>query len=95
MCAEWASERTKRAACPTLIAGDLNEWSQKVGLGRLAKRFTIHAPGKSYHARMPVAFLDRIALDQHLTVRQGGVIETAQTRRASDHLPIWLDVAHR
>jgi len=28
-------------------------------------------------------------------VRQGGVIETAQTRRASDHLPIWLDVAHR
>ncbi len=83
------------AACPTLIAGDLNEWSQKVGLGRLAKRFTIHAPGKSYHARMPVAFLDRIALDQHLTVRQGGVVETSQTRRASDHLPIWLDVAHR
>lgn len=82
-------------ACPTLIAGDLNEWSQKVGLGRLAKRFTIHAPGKSYHARLPVAFLDRIALDQHLEVRQGGVVETAQTRLASDHLPIWLDVAHR
>ena len=82
-------------ACPTLIAGDLNEWSQKVGLGRLAKRFTIHAPGKSYHARMPVAFLDRIALDQHLEVRQGGVVETAQTRQASDHLPIWLDVAYR
>lgn len=82
------------AACPTLIAGDLNEWSQKVGLGRLAKRFTIHAPGKSYHARMPVAHLDRIALDQHLTVLQGGVVETPQTRRASDHLPIWLDVAH-
>lgn len=83
------------AHCPTLIAGDLNEWSQKVGLGRLAKRFTIHAPGRSYHARLPVAFLDRIALDQHLAVRQGGVVETAQTKLASDHLPIWLDIAHR
>lgn len=83
------------APCPTVIAGDLNEWSSKVGLGRLAKRFSIHAPGKSYHARLPMAALDRIALDDRLESHHGGVVETPQTRRASDHLPIWVDVRHR
>lgn len=79
--------------CPTLIAGDLNEWSNKAGLGRLAKRFTIVAPGKTYHARMPVASLDRIALDATLELRDAGVLDTEVTRRASDHLPIWVDVS--
>ncbi len=82
------------APCPTLIAGDLNEWSNKAGLGRLAKRFTIVAPGKTYHARLPVASLDRIALDARLGLRDAGVVDSALTRRASDHLPIWVDVAH-
>jgi len=81
-------ERDRR---PTLIAGDMNEWSQTVGLGRLAHHFTIHAPGKSFHARMPVAALDRIAIDDDLTVVGGGVIETHDAQRGSDHLPIWLD----
>lgn len=76
---------------PTLLAGDLNEWSVNVGLGRIAHHFTIHAPGKSFHARLPLAALDRIALDQHLEPRGGGVLETKVTRRASDHLPIWMD----
>ncbi len=81
--------------CPTLIAGDLNEWSNKAGLGRLAKRFTIVAPGKTYHARLPVASLDRMALDGKLEERQAGVVDNETTRRASDHLPIWVDIAHR
>ena len=84
----------ERPPMPTLMAGDLNEWSQKVGLGRLAKRFTIHAPGKSFHARWPLAALDRIALNSDLTVTNGGVVETDDTRMASDHLPIWVDVRH-
>lgn len=81
-------ERSRR---PTLIAGDMNEWSQTVGLGRLAHHFTIHAPGKSFHARLPLAALDRIAMDDDLHVVGGGVVETADAKRASDHLPIWLD----
>lgn len=84
-----------RDPCPTLIAGDMNEWSNKVGLGRLAKRFTIHAPGKTYHARLPVASLDRIAIDDRLEVIQAGVLENELTRKASDHLPVWVDIAHR
>jgi endonuclease/exonuclease/phosphatase family metal-dependent hydrolase len=80
--------RDRRA---TLIAGDMNEWSQAVGLGRLAHHFTIHAPGKSFHARLPLAALDRIAMDDALTLVDAGVIETPDTQRASDHLPIWID----
>jgi endonuclease/exonuclease/phosphatase family metal-dependent hydrolase len=83
-----------RPARPTMIAGDLNEWSQRVGLGRLARHFTIHAPGKSFHARLPMAALDRIALDDTLLLQDAGVVETKEARRASDHLPIWVDVAH-
>ncbi len=81
-------ERSHRA---TLIAGDMNEWSQTVGLGRLAHHFTIHAPGKSFHARLPVAKLDRIAMDDALKLVDAGVVETPDTQRASDHLPIWID----
>lgn len=79
---------------PTLLAGDMNEWSQKVGLGRLARRFNIYAPGKTFHARMPLAALDRIAVDDTWRLVDAGVLETEETRRASDHLPIWVEVAH-
>lgn len=77
---------------PSAIAGDLNEWSTRVGLGRLNPRFSIHAPGHSFHAKRPVAALDRIALDNQLTAISGGVVETPLARRASDHLPIWMDI---
>jgi endonuclease/exonuclease/phosphatase family metal-dependent hydrolase len=80
---------------PTILAGDLNEWSGKVGLGRLTPHFTLHAPGKTFHAKMPVAALDRIALDDHFATSGGGVLDTRKTRAASDHLPIWLDVTFR
>lgn len=74
-----------------VMAGDFNEWSRQVGLGRLARRFDIHAPGRSFHASLPMAALDRIAT-AGLTVAGGGVLETALARKASDHLPIWLDL---
>lgn len=80
------------APMPSAIAGDLNEWSTSVGLGRLHRHFEIHAPGQSYHARRPVAPLDRIALDNQLIAISGGVVETPLAQRASDHLPIWMDV---
>ncbi len=80
---------------PTVIAGDFNEWSMTVGLGRLAPHFTIHAPGKSYHSNRPLAALDRIALDDGLILRGGGVVQDQIARKASDHLPIWVDIALR
>lgn len=78
---------------PTAILGDYNEWRGKAGLEALDDRFQVHVPGRSFHAARPVAGLDRIALDRHLTLRDAGVIEAGTARSASDHLPIWADIA--
>lgn len=74
-----------------IIAGDFNEWSVTQGLEPL-HAFEIHAPGHSFHARRPVAALDRIALSGNLKLRGAGVEQGALARRASDHLPIWADI---
>ena len=77
---------------PTVITGDFNEWSMTVGLGRLAKHFSLHAPGRSFHARRPVAALDRIAVNEAVTLATMGVFRDALAAVASDHLPIWADL---
>ena len=82
-----------RAKRPTVILGDFNEWSQTRGLAALAEEFHILSPGKSFHAARPVANLDRIALSQDLRVRDAGVIDTGHARIASDHLPVWAEIA--
>lgn len=75
-------------AMPTVVMGDFNEWSNSTGLEPLVG-FEVHAPGRSYHAARPVAALDRIAIDDNIRIIDAGVVETRQTRVASDHLPIW------
>lgn len=76
-----------------VILGDLNEWSRKRGLEPLAGQFITHAPGASFHARRPVAALDRIALSDGLALQQAGVERSPLARKASDHLPVWADIA--
>ncbi|MDD9977185.1 MAG: endonuclease/exonuclease/phosphatase family protein [Boseongicola sp.] len=73
---------------PTVVMGDFNEWSFKRGLGALSN-FDIHAPGQSFHSARPIAALDRIAITRDLELTEAGVEDTAVTRRASDHLPVW------
>ncbi|MGR3463564.1 endonuclease/exonuclease/phosphatase family protein [Limimaricola sp.] len=87
-------ELDRMPARPTVLAGDLNEWSERVGLGRLARRFAIHAPGRSFHARRPVAALDRIAVGAGLVLEDCGVWHAQPAPAASDHLPIWADLRH-
>lgn len=79
----------------TVMAGDFNEWSQDKGLEALSDRFEVHTPGRTFHARRPIAALDRIAVTNGLQIRSAGVDESALARRASDHLPIWADVELR
>ncbi len=80
-------------AMPTAIIGDFNEWRQNAGLEALHHGFSVHAPGRTYHAARPVAALDRLALCPQLSLRDAGVIKARPARIASDHLPIWADVA--
>ncbi|XDA98878.1 endonuclease/exonuclease/phosphatase family protein [Sulfitobacter sp. LCG007] len=77
---------------PMVVAGDFNEWSLEVGLGRLARDFAIHAPGPSFHAAQPVAALDRIATNPMVQVLDMGVFRDTLSRKASDHLPIWAQL---
>ncbi len=79
-------------AGPTVIAGDFNEWRKRTGLEPLSEGYTVHTPGQSFHARRPVAALDRIALSHGIELRDAGVEQGALASRASDHLPIWADV---
>lgn len=79
-------------AMPTVLAGDLNEWSAERGcLADFARHFRFAETGKSFHARRPVARLDRILHCDRLEAVAAGVHDSALARRASDHLPIWAD----
>ncbi|SLN33854.1 Endonuclease/Exonuclease/phosphatase family protein [Pseudoruegeria aquimaris] len=80
---------------PTAILGDFNEWSAHGGMEPLNGRFHVHAPGLSYHARRPVAGLDRIALNDTAHLLRAGVEKGELAQLASDHLPIWAEVALR
>lgn len=79
-------------ALPTVLMGDLNEWSAQNGCLRdFGHHFAFAPTGRSYHARRPVAALDRIMFGPRLRLIDCGVHCSALARRASDHLPIWAD----
>ena len=47
---------------------------------------------ESFHARRPMARLDRIMTSRDLTIHASGVHESLNSRTASDHLPIWAEI---
>ncbi len=71
----------------TVILGDFNEWSPRRGLEPLSE-FEVFSPGPSFHSARPIAPLDRVAVSKDLRVLDGSVVETRETRVASDHLPV-------
>ncbi len=77
----------------SVILGDFNEWTRRRGLEPLAEAFVVHSPGRSYHAARPLAALDRVATGREIRLQDAGVHDTALSRVASDHLPIWADLA--
>jgi len=85
----WLSNRPEM---PTTILGDFNDWSPNASQIALGAAFQVHAPGRSFHAAWSMAALDRIATNHRLDVHGGGMMEPARAQRASDHLPVWLDV---
>jgi len=78
---------------PTILMGDLNEWSRHAGCLRdFARDFAIASTGPSFHARRPVARLDRIMVSSDLRVTNCGVHDSHVSRTASDHLPVWAEL---
>jgi len=83
---------SERDSSTTAIAGDLNEWSMRKGLGPLHPTFTIVSPGRTFPAGRPVGSLDRVALGRDLKLLDAGVSDGALARVASDHRPIWVEI---
>jgi endonuclease/exonuclease/phosphatase family metal-dependent hydrolase len=81
------------APLPTVLMGDLNEWSSQGGCLRDFGSHHRFAPcGRSFHARRPIAQLDRIMVSPDLEIVASGAHASATARRASDHLPVWAEV---
>ncbi len=78
---------------PTIIAGDFNEWRETGKAHRAAGAgFRVITPGASFHASRPTAPLDRFVTSGNIDVKNASVHSTPLARRASDHLPIYMDV---
>jgi endonuclease/exonuclease/phosphatase family metal-dependent hydrolase len=77
----------------TVLMGDLNEWSARGGCLRdFAHHHRFADCGRSFHARRPVAQLDRIMVNDRLDVLESGAHVSPTARKASDHLPIWARI---
>ncbi|WP_260598840.1 endonuclease/exonuclease/phosphatase family protein [Sphingomonas endolithica] len=75
---------------PTVMMGDLNEWSAAGGCLRdFGKDYAFAPTDPSFHVRRPIARLDRIMVSRDFTVMECGAHHSAASRKASDHLPIW------
>ena len=84
---------THEAKMPTVLMGDLNEWSTRGGcLRTFAARLAFAECGRSFHTRRPVVQLDRIMVTRDLAIAACGVHQSPTARRASDHFPVWAEV---
>ncbi len=75
---------------PTVLMGDTNEWRVAGGcLSEFGDGYTFAPTGNSFHARRPVAALDRILVANSLRIEAAGVHASVEAKKASDHLPVW------
>ena len=75
---------------PTILMGDPNEWSASSGCLRdFSRHYELLDCGRSFHARGPIARLDRIMHCRKLRALDCGVHLSIASRKASDHLPVW------
>lgn len=88
-----AHAASREATLPTVMMGDLNEWSAHGGCLRdFAHHHRFADCGRSFHARRPIAQLDRIMVSEGLDILESGAHHSPTARKASDHLPIWARI---
>ncbi|MBO0902100.1 endonuclease/exonuclease/phosphatase family protein [Jiella sonneratiae] len=79
---------------PTVMMGDLNEWNPEGRcLAHFARRHRVVMPGRSFPSRMPLGALDRFVLSRDVSLIDAGVHLSNRSRGASDHLPVFADIA--
>ncbi|MGJ8532199.1 MAG: endonuclease/exonuclease/phosphatase family protein [Alphaproteobacteria bacterium] len=75
---------------PVILAGDFNEWNPSRLLFDPASK--VIAPGPSFHAARPTTALDWFVLTGPLHAVSSHVHTSNLAERASDHLPIVIDI---
>jgi endonuclease/exonuclease/phosphatase family metal-dependent hydrolase len=76
---------------PTVVMGDFNEFSGRVGLGRLARSFRLMQAVPTYPSRLPRLALDRMA-HSHDLVLEHVSLPRRKGAQASDHLPLLAEL---
>lgn len=83
-----------RDPMPTVLMGDMNEWTAKGGCFReFDEGWKVLIPGRSFPSRRPVATLDRIIVSGECEVLRTGVHHSALAAVGSDHLPVFASLA--
>jgi endonuclease/exonuclease/phosphatase family metal-dependent hydrolase len=77
---------------PAILGGDLNEWRSPSRLLPHSSSWTEIAPGASFHTSSARLQLDRFLIEGAVEVKGSGVVTARDSERASDHLPIWIEV---
>lgn len=90
--ARLVTQAARIGTAPIALLGDFNEWRDDRGLEALAG-WQLVVPGPTYPAPLPRLRLDRIALSRDIGLISSGVFAGHPARDASDHLPIWADIA--
>lgn len=79
--------------CPTVMMGDLNEWTQRGGCFReFGEAWRVLAPGRSFPSRRPIAQLDRIIVSAQWDVLGTHVHHSPTSAIGSDHLPVFASL---
>jgi endonuclease/exonuclease/phosphatase family metal-dependent hydrolase len=78
---------------PTVVAGDFNDWGAGRDLDAQVPGLRFVAPWPSFPSPRPVAALDRFLVSGELRVCSSGVHQARPARIASDHLPVWVELA--
>jgi endonuclease/exonuclease/phosphatase family metal-dependent hydrolase len=75
-------------AFPSVLMGDMNEWSRQGGaLREFGRDWRVLACGRSFPSRRPLAQLDRIVISPDWKVEETRVHHSLLASRGSDHLP--------
>lgn len=89
-----AAEVESHPPRPTVLMGDTNEWRALTGcLSRFSETHHLSPPMPTFHTSAPVAALDRIVTTRDVSIGRCGVHASDLAKKASDHLPLWADIA--
>lgn len=85
------------ARWPTVLIGDTNDWRNQLGAKILGPHGLHQASAppsrfRSFPAQMPVLSIDKVFHCPGVVVRNLHVVSTRLTRRASDHLPVMVEL---